>query len=152
LAADSAGEMNRGWQNWDYPRHVGMAAVLFRRERLARLTFRWETGKCECLCCCEDLRRAGFAIGYLPGAMAWHRPSPAAPPDGPSGQRGADGRIDGGSLAPGGRLLTAFSRRDFRRFRRQFLTTLRASGNMEPVTAVAYGLYPSEQTILAMQP
>ena len=63
------------WQNWDYPRHVGMAATLFRRERLERLTFRWEPGKCECRCCCDDLRRAGFGIGYLARrAQAWHRP------------------------------------------------------------------------------
>ena len=35
LAADSAGEMARGMDHWDYPRHVGMAAVVwFRRERL----------------------------------------------------------------------------------------------------------------------
>ncbi len=75
LAADSAGEMAGGWENWDYPAHVGMAATLFRRERLAALTFRFEAGKCECRCCCEDLRRAGYGIGYLPSARAWHRPS-----------------------------------------------------------------------------
>ena len=57
LGADSAGEMACGLAHWDYPRHVGMAAVMFRRERLAHLTFRWEEAKCECLCCCEDLRR-----------------------------------------------------------------------------------------------
>ena len=57
------------WENWDYPRHVGMAATLFRRERLERLTFRWEPGKCECRCCCDDLRRAGFGIGYLAGGQ-----------------------------------------------------------------------------------
>ena len=60
--------MAGGWQNWDYPRHVGMAAILFRRERLADLTFRWEPDKCECLCCCHDLRRQGHGIGYLAGA------------------------------------------------------------------------------------
>ena len=56
LAADSDGRMRSGLEHWDYPRHVGMAAVMFRRERLAELNFRWEDGKCECLCCCEDLR------------------------------------------------------------------------------------------------
>ena len=76
LAADSGGEMNDGRDHWDYPRHVGMAAVLFRRERLEALTFRWEPTKCECQCCCDDLHRAGYAIGYMPGAEAWHRPSP----------------------------------------------------------------------------
>ena len=74
LGADSAGEMTSEWQNWDYPHHVGMAATLFRRERLEGVTFRWAPEKCECLCCCDDLRRAGFGIGYLPAAQAWHRP------------------------------------------------------------------------------
>ena len=75
LGADSAGEMNRPGESWDRPSHVGMAAVMFRREVLAKITFRWEGEKCECLCCCEDLRAAGWAIGYLPGALAWHRPA-----------------------------------------------------------------------------
>jgi hypothetical protein len=47
-----------------------------------------------------------------------------------------------------GRVLAAFNRRDFRRFCRQFLTSFRAQGNREIVTAVAYGLYPSEQAVL----
>ena len=74
MGADSAAEMASGCGNWDYPPHVGMSATLFRRDRLAGLTFRWEPEKCECRCCCEDVRRAGFGIGYLPGALAWHRP------------------------------------------------------------------------------
>ncbi len=64
--ADCAGEMNGGLSNWDYPPHVGMASTLFRRERLATVNFRWEPGKCECRCCCDDLRKSGFGIGYLP--------------------------------------------------------------------------------------
>jgi hypothetical protein len=44
--------------------------------------------------------------------------------------------------------LTAFDRNHFSRFRRQFLPTLRASGNREPLTAVTYGLYPSERSVL----
>ena len=146
LAADCAGEMDRGWEHWDYPSHVGMAAVMFRRERLAELTFRWEAGKCECRCCCEDLRTRGHAIGYLAGAQAWHRPSPevpriarhttAAPADRPRS----------------GRILAAFDRRDHERFRTQFLPTLRASGNDEPVWAFAYGLFPTEIARLATYP
>lgn len=66
MGADCAGEMNGGLWNWDYPPHVGMASTLFRRERLATLNFRWEPGKCECRCCCDDLRESGFGIGYLP--------------------------------------------------------------------------------------
>lgn len=152
LGADSAGEMAGGSENWDYPTHVGMAAILFRRERLAALTFRFEGEKCECRCCCEDLRQAGYGIGYLPGAVAWHRPSPHergqnSPEIGklrPSSREQGPGRM--------GRVLAAFNRRDFRRFCQQFLTTLRAHGNREPVTAVAYGLYPSEQAALRAKP
>jgi hypothetical protein len=151
LGADSAGEMARGWDHWDYPRHVGMAATMFRRERLSRLMFRWEDDKCECLCCCEDLRRAGLGIGYLRGATAWHRPAatgemPSIPDAVPE-----EARDPAGPAVVPGRILAAFDRRDVLRFRRQFLSTLRASGNSGPVTAVAYGLHPSERQLLAAQ-
>jgi hypothetical protein len=133
LAADSAGEMemNRGWQHWDYPSHVGMAAILFRRPHLAGLTFRWEPDRCECLCCCHDLRAAGLGIGYQPGALAWHRPVARTPAsaEAPSAR---------------GRVLAAFDRRDVRRFITRFLPTLRRAGNDEEVWAHAYGLYPGE--------
>jgi hypothetical protein len=152
LGADCAGEMAGEWENWDYPRHVGMAATLFRREPLERLTFRWQPGKCECRCCCDDLRRAGFGIGYLAGARAWHRPVPRAPhpraePTTERKWRSSPGGESGTSTG-GGRILTAFDRNHFLRFRRQFLTTLRASGNREPLTAVTYGLHPGERSIL----
>ena len=144
LAADSAGEMAGGWQDWDYPGHVGMAAVLFRRDRLAALRFRWEPGKCECRCCCDDLRRDGHGIGYLPAARAWHRPNT---------------RTEGACVSPAGsprrseierppRILSAFDRGHYDRFRRQFLASLRGSGNREAVTAVAYGLHPGERARL----
>ena len=145
LAADSAGEMNREWEHWDYPSHVGMAAVLFRREALQSLTFRWEDDTCECRCCCADLRAAGRAIGYLEAAKAWHLPAVAN--EGtlePKAHRVSAGRA--------GRILAAFDRRDQLRFRTQFLTTLRESGNAEEVWAFAYGLYPSELDRLAAQP
>ncbi len=155
LAADSAGEMAGGWQNWDYPGHVGMAAVLFRRDRLAGLTFRWEPGRCECLCCCRDLRRDGFGIGYLATARAWHRPDPhrpAHPSDDRAGEVGASHAAAAGGRPPviarPARILSAFDRRHYDRFRRQFLATLRAHGNPEAVTAVAYGLHPGERARL----
>jgi hypothetical protein len=149
LGADSAGEMSGGWAHWDYPPHVGMAATLFRRERLARLTFRWEAAKCECRCCCDDLRRDGFGIGYLPGATAWHRPVADRRSHGPTeGAPRAD--VAAGPPTPtiAGRILTAFDRNHSDRFRRQFLRTLRASGNRERLTAVAYGLFPGERSRL----
>jgi hypothetical protein len=55
-------------------RHVGLGATLFRREVLAFVNFRAGDGHCECQCLCDDLRRAGFGIGYLPGAEARHEP------------------------------------------------------------------------------
>jgi hypothetical protein len=132
-----------------------MAAVLFRREPLTAVSFRWEEEKCECRCCCDDLRAAGKAIGYLEGAVAWHRPFVAplssakaestltSPPQ--SAAQSAPARVSG-------RILAAFDRRDHVRFRTQFLATLRDSGNQEPVWAFAYGLYPSEVDRLAAQP
>ncbi|MBM3242491.1 glycosyltransferase family 2 protein [Candidatus Poribacteria bacterium] len=52
--------------------HVAMGAVLFIRPILARIRFRHEPDKCECLCCCEDIRRMGYCIGYIPGLRAEH--------------------------------------------------------------------------------
>ena len=52
--------------------HVGMGAVLFIRPILEQIHFRTEPGKCECLCCCEDIRRMGYCIDYLPGVRAEH--------------------------------------------------------------------------------
>ena len=163
LGADSAGEMNDGLEHWDYPRHVGMAAILFRRECLGEVTFRWEHSKCECRCCCDDLHRAGHAIGYMPGALAWHRPSPA------SASRTCTGassqcdhppqaqRLPAPALATAvpslpGRILAAFDRRHLRLFIRRFLRTLRNEGNSETVTAVTSGLFPSERRRLAQMP
>ncbi len=123
LASDSAGEMSRIWEHWDYPSHVGMAAVMFRRQRLAELTFRWEHGRCECLCCCEDLRAVSQGIGYHPGALAWHRPLPVAGSGSPGSGPGC--RNDRPSPSPAatrrgprpGRILAAFDRRDQHKFR-----------------------------------
>jgi hypothetical protein len=149
LAADYLGETSPYPDAWQYPRHVGMGATLFRRDVLASLAFRWEPGKCECQCCCDDLRRAGFGIGYLPGARARHerldRADHSSLPAGESTGHGGGPKPP----SPDGRVFTAFDRNHFHRFRRQFLRTLRSSGNREVVTAVAYGLRPSEQRVLA---
>ncbi len=163
LAADTTGSMEQGWDHWDYPRHVGMAAVLFRRERLEALTFRWEPSKCECRCCCDDLHHAGYAIGYLPGAEAWHRPPPA--PASPTGIEISphaepprqDPRAAEAAPAPAmaslpGRILAAFDRKHLRLFIGRFLRTLRLEGNFETVTAVTSGLFPSERRRLARMP
>ena len=158
LASDCAGEMSKSWGHPDYPGHVGMAATLFRRERLKEMTFRWEPEKCECRCCCDDLRRRGFGIGYLTGAEAWHRPSPAlhiAPTihlNPHFSMEPATAPVPtAGPLLPG-RILAAFDRSHVRLFHRRFLATLRASGNFEQVTSVGYGLYPSERSLLERSP
>ena len=60
LAADYLRENRRG----QIPGHVGMGATMFRRVALNSITFRWRPARCECQCCCDDLRRRGYAIGY----------------------------------------------------------------------------------------
>lgn len=150
LAADSANEMSSGWDHWDYPCHVGMAAVLFRRELLNGVTFRWEPDKCECRCCCDDLRRAGYAIGYLKGTEAWHRP--LARGHLPEVRHLAPEHSEQSTPVYPGRILAAFDRMHLRLFMRRFLATLRRCGNHETVTAVVYGHYPSERRLLASQP
>jgi hypothetical protein len=130
-------------------RHVGLGATLFRREVLAFVNLRAGDGHCECQCLCDDLRRAGFGIGYLPGAEARHEPglTRAAPAPAPAPAALATTAT---SWPP--RVLTAFSRNHLPRFRRQFLTTFRAAGNTETVVAVTYGLHPSERRALAAIP
>jgi Glycosyl transferase family 2 len=152
LAADYLGELRRAPESGQPPRHVGMGATLFRRDVLAFLAFRWEPGKCECQCCCDDLRRAGFGIGYLPEARARHERSEAPTPPGPPPESVPAHCGESARSASPPRVLAAFDRKHFHRFRRQFLWTLRASGNAEPVTAVAYGLRPSERRLLAATP
>jgi hypothetical protein len=152
LAADYMGESRPGDTGPLPSPHVGMGATMFRREVLAFLPFRWEEDRCECRCCVDDLRRAGFAIDYLPEARAHHLPSLTTP------RAGAEERPAGASpptrppVADHPRILAAFSRAHARKFRRVFLPTLRAAGNPELVVAVGYGLMPSEQRRLAHTP
>jgi hypothetical protein len=142
LAADYLGESRVG-HPWGGPDvHVAMGATLFRRPALRRIRFRAEPDRCECLCCCEDLRRLGLAIAYLPAARARHEPEASSPGGSPETPP---------TVLPG-RVLAAFDRRHLSRFRRLFLGSLRASGNFETVTAVGYGLYPSERRTLARLP
>jgi hypothetical protein len=54
--------------------HVAMGATLFHRSILDRLTFRAEPDYCECYCCCMDIRRMGYEIGYHPLLRARHLP------------------------------------------------------------------------------
>lgn len=154
LAADYLEEstMTGPWTMPDI--HVALGATLFRRSALERIRFRWEPDRCECQCCCDDLRRLGYAISYLPQARAYHdprlrtgageSPSPRASSLEPT-RTIRQHRLEG-------RILAAFDRRHWERFRRVFLRSLRSSGNPEQVTVVAYGLYASEQRTLAWIP
>lgn len=130
VAADYLGESRTA----NAARHVGMGATLFRRSVLRAVRFRWEPGRCECQCCCDDLRAAGVGIGYVAGAAATHL------------------RAAGSGLAQGSwavpHVLVAFDRRHLVKFRTRFLRTLRNHGNDAAVVAVTYGLYPSEQAVL----
>jgi hypothetical protein len=145
FAADYCHEMKAGRGNSDYPRHVGMGATLFRRKPLETVTFRWEDKKCECQCCCDDLRRAGYGIGYLPGAIAWHKPDSSKQLQGPNANSGRTCE----NSNPSGRVLVAFDHHHFPKFHRQFLRTLRSTGNGERVTAVTYGLRPADYRLLS---
>lgn len=52
--------------------HVSMGATMFRRSALKQVEFRWTDQRCECQCCCDDLRSMLWAIDYLPTARAEH--------------------------------------------------------------------------------
>src|SRR3954451_20269590 len=56
--------------------HVAMGAAMFLRPILEQITFRAEPHRCECACCCEDVRRMGYLIDYLPGMCARHMQGP----------------------------------------------------------------------------
>ncbi len=128
IAADSAGDqLKSDWQG-----HIGMAACMFRRETLARLRFRATESRCECWCCCNDLRQSGVGITYCNYARAIHLrgfPTTVACANAQTEQAV---------------VLAAFDRRDIARFERQFVHSLRVWGNEERLITVAYGLYPSE--------
>jgi hypothetical protein len=145
MAADYRGESHAG----QCIAHVAMGATLFRRRALRGIRFRWEPNKCECQCCCDDLRRLGVGIGYEPRAKARHLSSEdRMPSQAPQEQP----PVSIPSPAVEGRVLAAFDRCHLGLFRRQFLASLRSAGNKEQVTAVVYGLYPSERRAIAREP
>lgn len=51
--------------------HVDAGPVLWRRELLHRLKYRY-AGLCECVEMCRDLRAMGYEIGFLTGVIAQH--------------------------------------------------------------------------------
>jgi len=145
LAADYLGERRAG----QIARHVAMGATLFRREALDQIHFTWADNKCECQGCCNDLRRLHWGIDYCPSARAHHLAKPGSSDDGQACVATVD-RVE--STTATGCVLAAFNRRHFPLFCNQFLRSLRASGNQEPVLALAMGLYPSERRKLERLP
>lgn len=68
LAADYLGERSAN----RIARHVAMGATLFRRPALDTLEFAARGDKCECQCCCDDLRERQWGIDYSSAARARH--------------------------------------------------------------------------------
>jgi len=135
LAADYLGERCDG----QIPRHVAMGATLFRRQALERIYFRWGVRKCECQCCCDDLRQSHWGIDYSRSARAHHL---AEDQSAQALNNGVNGKSHVSTAT--GMVLAAFNRRDLLRFHEQFLGSLRASGNPETVVPLAVGLDPGE--------
>lgn len=134
LAADYLGESIDGLPS----RHVAMGATLFRREVLEFLRFRWEDGRCECQCACDDLRDNGFGIAYELSAVARHQPR---------ARRECRASVPERIAEP--LVLSAFDGNHHRTFHRQFLASLRAAGNLGTVGVLGYGLDPSAGRLLA---
>ncbi len=148
FAADYLGEANSCGSS----PHVAMGATMFRRSALQRTRFRWEPDKCECLCCCQDLRSMGSRVEYLPTAKAWHLSKTQIACDPSTLKASSDSSETDPALTARAKILVAFNRRDVNRFRQAFLRTLRASGNQQEVIVMGYGLYPSEARILSSAP
>jgi hypothetical protein len=136
LAADYLGEQRAR----EIASHVSMGATLFRREALNKICFTWRQDRCECGCCCDDLRRLHWGLDYYPLARARHIAIHEAST--------ATCRRPQNNTATG-HILAAFNRRHRKHFEQRFLHSLRASGNDELVIPVAIGLYPSERRRLA---
>lgn len=150
LAADYLGDRARRRPS----PHVGMGATMFRRSVIADLPFRFEADRCECLCLCHDLRARGIRIDYAFDATARHleRSVEACSASVAAGPIVRSSLPDQLSVQNSGVVLAAFNRRDVGKFQRQFLHSLRQSGNAEQVIAVVYGLRPSERNRLASLP
>ena len=145
VAADYSDDRSRT----DRVGHVAMGATLFRRRVLQRLNFRATDRLCECWCACLDLRCNRIGIRYSDAAKALHLRDVASSAPAKAVSYGIYRTYgtyeEHGTNSPEPRILAAFDRRDIDRFEHQFLKTLRSHGNRQQVTAVGYGLYPSER-------
>lgn len=136
----------------DKDEHVSMGATLFRRTVLDQINFRFEEA-CECLTCCRDLEKQGWKIGYCPDAIAHHVSRKA---DKPHPSRVHVTTRLAGPVSPDAareaHVLCAFDRSHWRRWKDQFLQSLRQHGNHVTVHAVGYGLPPSTRRRIARLP
>ena len=125
--------------------HVTMGATLFRRAAIEEIDFRWEEGRCECLCCCLDLRDRHWGIDYLPQAKAIHmdinRPCDEV-------QYPTNCAAHEHDKTDEGVVLACFNQKHCELFVHQFLTSLRRSGNHERVFVVAIGVNAEQRELL----
>lgn len=70
LGADYLGQNRPG----RVAQHVSMGATIFRREAIDQIYFAWREKRCECQCCCDDLRQLCWGIDYYAPAKARHLP------------------------------------------------------------------------------
>ncbi len=124
--------------------HVSMGATVFRRSSLRMFDFRWEPNKCECQCCCEDLRRQHVGVAYASEAKAFHLPRKK--------QKASHTKHIPSSGLAEPRIFVALDRNHFNLLLSQFIPSLRASGNNEALLVLAYGFYPTQQRKLARMP
>lgn len=141
-AADYLGEHRPGRPSF----HVAMGATIFRRASLSKFEFRWEADKCECKCCCDDLRRRFVGIDYVPNAKATHIAREK------TDQRHSAAESEATSCHAEPRIFVALDRAHFNRLCSQFLASWRASGNQEYVSVIAYGFYSTQLRKLARLP
>lgn len=126
--------------------HVTMGATLFRRSAFSEFRFRASATRCDCSCCCEDLAKQMLQIRYCLEAQARHIDI------GLHDEKAHTTQVEEKcpraaaqhTLAAEPVILAAFDRRDVKKFRKQFLGSLRRNGGNDKVIAVTYGLTPRE--------
>lgn len=141
LAADYLGQARAGRVS----PHVSMGATVFRREVLDQIRFRWDRQRCECQCCCDDLRRLLWGVDYSLVARARHLAQ-----NGAAASHSSNKATNTSSRATKatGVVLAALNGRHLEKFQHQFLSSLRASRNNEAVIALAMGFNEHERQAL----
>src|SRR4051812_6037676 len=121
LAADYLGQYRKS----RVAPHIGMGATLFRRQALNEIHFRWHGRRCECQCCCDDLRRLHWGVDYSSVARARHLGKNGHAASYRS-NKAANNLIRATKAT--GVVLAAFNGRHLDNFQHRFLSSLRESG------------------------